>query len=135
MTAQRPRSDHSRLEVLSNADCLRLLQSVPLGRLVYTYGGLPAIRLVNFQVDDDTIVFNTGPGDKLRAAERGDVVGGGRDHQVRIDQVALVPGPLVLVQVRKFHLPANFVAVRLRVKGPRRIRTAGGCRGTAAAAP
>lgn len=75
MTAQRQTFDHSRLEVLSNADCLRLLQSVPLGRLVYTYGGLPAIRLVNFQVDDDTVVFNTGPGDKLRAAERGDVVG------------------------------------------------------------
>lgn len=66
--------DHSRLEIISTAECLRLLSSVPLGRLVYTYGGLPAIRLVNFVVDDDTLVFSTGPGDKLRAAERGDVV-------------------------------------------------------------
>ena len=66
--------DHARLEIVSNADCLRLLRSMPLGRLVYTYGGLPAVRLVNFVVDDDTIVFSTGSGDKLRAAERGDVV-------------------------------------------------------------
>lgn len=66
--------DHSRLAILSRADCLRLLGSVPLGRLVYTNGGLPAVRLVNFLVDADTIVFSTGPGDKFLAAERGDVV-------------------------------------------------------------
>ena len=68
------RIDHSRLAIVSPAECLRLLSTVPLGRLVYTYGGLPAIRLVNFVLDDDTIVFNTGQGDKFRAAERGDVV-------------------------------------------------------------
>ncbi|TDW77266.1 pyridoxamine 5'-phosphate oxidase family protein [Kribbella pratensis] len=66
--------DRSRLQILSAADCLRLLASVPLGRLVYTYAGLPAIRLVNFVLDDDTIVLNTGEGEKFRAAERGDVV-------------------------------------------------------------
>lgn len=66
--------DRSRLQILSPAECLRLLSSVPLGRLVYTYAGLPAIRLVNFVLDDDTIVFSTGEGDKFRAAERGDVV-------------------------------------------------------------
>lgn len=73
MTAQ-DRFDHSRLEVLDQAECLDLLRTVPLGRLVYTTGGLPAVRLVNFVLDDDTIVFSTGPGDKFRAAERGDVV-------------------------------------------------------------
>ncbi|MGZ0153551.1 pyridoxamine 5'-phosphate oxidase family protein [Kribbella sp. WER1] len=67
-------SDRSRLEILAPAECLRLLESVPLGRLVYTYAGLPAVRLVNFVLDDDTIVFSTGQGDKFRAAERGDVV-------------------------------------------------------------
>lgn len=66
--------DRSRLRILSPADCLQLLGTVPLGRLVYTYAGLPAIRLVNYVLDDDTIVFSTGPGDKFRAAERGDVV-------------------------------------------------------------
>jgi len=68
------RFDRSRLEIIGPADCLRLLASVPLGRLVYTHGGLPAVRLVNFVLDDDTIVFSTGQGDKFRAAERGDVV-------------------------------------------------------------
>jgi nitroimidazol reductase NimA-like FMN-containing flavoprotein (pyridoxamine 5'-phosphate oxidase superfamily) len=66
--------DRSRLQIVGPAECLHLLRSVPLGRLVYTYAGLPAIRLVNFVVDDDTIVFSTGQGDKFRAAERGDVV-------------------------------------------------------------
>jgi len=69
-----PQFDHSRLEIVSNPECLRLLGSVPLDRLIYTYGGLPEVRLVNFVLDDDTIVFSTGPGDKFRAAERGDVV-------------------------------------------------------------
>jgi hypothetical protein len=69
-----PYLDHSRLEVVNRAECLRLLGSVPLGRLVYTRNGLPAVRLVNFLLDGDTIVFSTGPGDKLLAAERGDVV-------------------------------------------------------------
>ncbi|TDD50061.1 pyridoxamine 5'-phosphate oxidase family protein [Kribbella antibiotica] len=73
-TSVAPRFDHSRLEILSPASCLGLLRSVPLGRLVYTHGGLPAIRLVNFVLDDDTIVFSTGQGDKFHAAERGDVV-------------------------------------------------------------
>ncbi|MEV0804522.1 pyridoxamine 5'-phosphate oxidase family protein [Kribbella sp. NPDC050281] len=73
MTTQ-PEFDRSLLEIVSNVDCLRLLRSIPLGRLVYTHAGLPAVRLVNFVLDDDTIVFSTGPGDKLRAAERGDVV-------------------------------------------------------------
>ncbi|WP_328997842.1 pyridoxamine 5'-phosphate oxidase family protein [Kribbella sp. NBC_00709] len=66
--------DHSRLQILGPVECLGLLGSVPLGRLVYTYAGLPAIRLVNFVLDDDTIVLSTGQGDKFRAAERGDVV-------------------------------------------------------------
>lgn len=74
MTTSPPQFDRFRLAILGPAECLRMLQSVPLGRLVYTYGGLPAVRLVNFVLDDDTIVLSTGQGDKFRAAERGDVV-------------------------------------------------------------
>jgi len=72
--ATAPQFDHSRLEILSPAECLRLLRSVALGRLVYTFGGLPAVRLINFALVDDVIVFSTGRGDKFSAAERGDVV-------------------------------------------------------------
>jgi hypothetical protein len=68
------RFDHAGLEILEEADCRKLLATAPLGRLVFTTGGLPAVRLVNFFVDDDTVVFATADGDKYRAAERGDVV-------------------------------------------------------------
>lgn len=68
------RFDHSGLQILDQADCLKLLGSVPIGRLLFTLGGLPVIRLVNFAVDDRTVVFATTDGDKYRAAERGDVV-------------------------------------------------------------
>ncbi len=68
------RFDRTGLEILDPGECLKLLQSVPVGRLVFTQGGLPAVRLVNFTVDDDTIVFAADHGEKLRAAERGDVV-------------------------------------------------------------
>lgn len=74
MNATQGRFDHTGLRILDEAECLALLSSVPVGRLVYTRGGLPVIRLVNFAVDHDTIVFATGDGDKYRAAERGDVV-------------------------------------------------------------
>ncbi|MEI8412830.1 MULTISPECIES: pyridoxamine 5'-phosphate oxidase family protein [unclassified Kribbella] len=68
------RFDRTGLEILDPDECLRLLQSVPVGRFVFTQGGLPAVRLVNFTVDGDTIVFASDGGEKLQAAERGDVV-------------------------------------------------------------
>jgi nitroimidazol reductase NimA-like FMN-containing flavoprotein (pyridoxamine 5'-phosphate oxidase superfamily) len=68
------RFDHAGLEILDEAKCRKLLATVSLGRLVFTKGGLPAVRLVNFFVDDDTVVFATTDGDKYRAAQRGDVV-------------------------------------------------------------
>jgi nitroimidazol reductase NimA-like FMN-containing flavoprotein (pyridoxamine 5'-phosphate oxidase superfamily) len=68
------RFDQTGLEILDPDECLRLLQSVPVGRLVFTQGGLPAVRLVNFSVDADTIVFAADDGEKVQAAERGDVV-------------------------------------------------------------
>jgi hypothetical protein len=68
------RFDHAGLEILEEPECLKLLSTVAVGRLVFTRGGLPAVRLVNFLPDGETLVFATADGDKLRAAERGDVV-------------------------------------------------------------
>src|SRR4051794_33129614 len=73
MTGAR-RFDHAGLEILDEDECRELLATVPLGRLVFTQGGLPAVRLVHSLLDDDTIVFAPPDGDKHRAAERGDVV-------------------------------------------------------------
>jgi hypothetical protein len=66
--------DGTGFEILDAGECLRLLGSVPVGRLVFTQGGLPVVRLVNFLVDTDTIVFASDERDWLPAAHRGDVV-------------------------------------------------------------
>ncbi|TDU83807.1 nitroimidazol reductase NimA-like FMN-containing flavoprotein (pyridoxamine 5'-phosphate oxidase superfamily) [Kribbella voronezhensis] len=74
MSAPPRRFDHTGLQILDDDECLKLLSSVPVGRLVFTLGGLPAVRLVNFYVDERTVIFATADGDKYRAAQRGDVV-------------------------------------------------------------
>ena len=62
------------LEQLSRGECLRLMGSVPVGRIVYTRQALPAVELVNFVLDDGGIIIRTGAGSKLAAATRGAVV-------------------------------------------------------------
>jgi len=74
MNAASRRFDHSGLQILDDAECFALLSSVPIGRLVFTRGGLPVVRLVNFTLAEGAVLFATADGDKYRAAERGDVV-------------------------------------------------------------
>jgi uncharacterized protein len=62
------------LEQLSRDECLRLMGSVPVGRIVYTRQALPAVELVNFTLDGCDIVIRTDAGGKLAAATRGAVV-------------------------------------------------------------
>lgn len=66
--------DRDGLEVMTAAECFRLLATQPVGRLVYHDGGLPAVRLVNFVVDQGAVLFRTGGGQTFLAAERGEVV-------------------------------------------------------------
>jgi uncharacterized protein len=56
------------LKHLTRDECMRLMASVPVGRIVYTRQALPAVEVVNFTVDRGDIVFRTGAGDKLTAA-------------------------------------------------------------------
>lgn len=67
-------SDSSVLEHLSRGECMRLMGSVPVGRIVYTRQALPAVELVNFTLDNGDIVIRTDAGGKLAAATRGAVV-------------------------------------------------------------
>ena len=68
-------SDDSALKRLSRAECLRLMASVPVGRIIYTRQALPAVELVNFALDDDgDIIIRTDRSGKLAAATRGAVV-------------------------------------------------------------
>jgi uncharacterized protein len=56
------------LELLDEAECLRLLGSCPVGRVAFTMGGLPAVFPVNFALVEGDILFRTGEGSKLTAA-------------------------------------------------------------------
>ena len=67
-------TNDSGVEHLSRDQCMRLLGSVPLGRIVYTRGALPAVELVNFALDNGDIIIRTDPSGKLAAATRGAVV-------------------------------------------------------------
>ena len=62
------------LAVLSREQCLRLMATVPVGRVIYTRHAMPAVEVVNFTVDTGDIVFRTAPSGKLLAAIRGAVV-------------------------------------------------------------
>jgi hypothetical protein len=43
------------LEKLSRYECMRLMRSVPVGRIVYTRQALPAVELVNFTTSANSI--------------------------------------------------------------------------------
>ena len=67
-------SDGSALTQLSRHECLMLMASVPVGRIIYTRRALPAVELVNFALDEGDIVIRTDGSGKLAAATRGAVV-------------------------------------------------------------
>jgi uncharacterized protein len=67
-------SDGLGLKQLSRDECLHLMTSVPVGRIIYTRQALPAVELVNFAVDNGDIIIKTDYGGKLAAATRGAVV-------------------------------------------------------------
>jgi nitroimidazol reductase NimA-like FMN-containing flavoprotein (pyridoxamine 5'-phosphate oxidase superfamily) len=62
------------VEKLSRAECVRLLASVPVGRLCYTANAMPTIQPVNFVLDGDRLVIRTSSASKLAAATRRSVV-------------------------------------------------------------
>ena len=73
-------SDGSALQHLSRDECLTLMASVPVGRIIYTRRALPAVELVNFALDEGDIVIRTDRSGKLAAATRGAVVAFEADH-------------------------------------------------------
>ena len=68
------------LEILSQDQCRDLLHRGGIGRVAVTLAALPAIFPVNYAVLDDSIIFLTGEGTKLRAALEGAVVAFEVDH-------------------------------------------------------
>ena len=66
--------DSAGLQVLSPAECVELLATTPIGRVVFTDHALPAVQPVNFVLDGTTVVMRTTPGSKLAVAARNTVV-------------------------------------------------------------
>ena len=67
-------SDGSALRQLSREECLQLMASALVGRVIYTRQALPAVELVNFALDQGDIVIRTDRSGKLAAAAHGAVV-------------------------------------------------------------
>ena len=59
---------------LSRDECLRLMASVPVGRIIYTRQALPAVDLVNFTLDRGDIIIRIDRSGTLAGATRGAVV-------------------------------------------------------------
>lgn len=66
--------DHAGLETLPFDTCLRLLASVPLGRIGFYADGEVIILPVNHAVDGQDVVFQAAGGSKLTAAEQQELV-------------------------------------------------------------
>jgi uncharacterized protein len=67
-------SDGPAPQQLSRDECLRLMASVSMGRIIYTRQALPAVELVNFALDHGDIVIKTDGAGKLAAATRQAIV-------------------------------------------------------------
>jgi nitroimidazol reductase NimA-like FMN-containing flavoprotein (pyridoxamine 5'-phosphate oxidase superfamily) len=59
---------------VDDAECWRLLESAPLGRVGLTDGALPVIMPVHFTLWHGEVAFASLPDVKIRSAERGDVL-------------------------------------------------------------
>ena len=66
--------DAGGLEILGDDECLALLQTTPVGRIVFTHQALPAVQPVNYAMDGRDVIIRTSPGSKLAAAARSAVV-------------------------------------------------------------
>lgn len=75
LRAQEASGDPGDLQRLSVGDCLELLATRSTGRLAYIRrAGVPDIVPVNYVLHDGAIHVRSGPGPKLQAAERRDLV-------------------------------------------------------------
>jgi nitroimidazol reductase NimA-like FMN-containing flavoprotein (pyridoxamine 5'-phosphate oxidase superfamily) len=88
-------TDHAGLEILPFEACLQLLASVPVGRVGFFADGEVVVLPVNHVVDGQDVVFRTGRGSKLSAAEVQDLVTfevDEYDEQTRSGWIVVVTG-------------------------------------------
>jgi uncharacterized protein len=73
-------TDHAGLEILPVDECLRLLASVPIGRVGFVADGEVVILPVNHVVDGQDVIFRTAYGSKVAAAGGQDRAAFEADH-------------------------------------------------------
>jgi uncharacterized protein len=59
---------------LGRAECLQLLGTVPVGRLIFTMNALPAVRPMNFALADGLILLRTAADSTVARKLHGDIV-------------------------------------------------------------
>jgi hypothetical protein len=135
-------SDGSALEQLSRDECLRLMASVTVGRIIYTRRALPAVELVNFALDHGDIIIRTDSGGKLAAATQHSVVGFEADRLdadqqagwsvTAIGQSQEVTDPAEIGQLQKIGLTSwtlgvreHFIRISPEILNGRRLRAVG----------
>jgi uncharacterized protein len=94
-------TDHAGLEILPSDECLRLLASVPVGRVGFVADGEVVILPVNHVVDGQDVIFRTATGSKAAAAEGQDRAAFEADHyneQTRTGWSVLVNGRAEVVE-------------------------------------
>ena len=87
--------DHAGLEILPFDECLRLLASVPVGRVGFCADGEVVVLPVNHVVDGQDVVFRTARGAKLSSAQAQNPVAfeaDGYDQEARSGWSVLVNG-------------------------------------------
>jgi uncharacterized protein len=92
--------DHAGLETIPLDDCLRLLASVPLGRVGFLSDGEVVMLPVNHAISGQDVVFRTTLGSKLSAAESENSVTFEADHydaRRRVGWSVLVTGRAEMV--------------------------------------
>lgn len=92
--------DHAGLETLPFDTCLRLLSSVPLGRIGFYADGEVVMLPVNHAVDGQDVVFQAAGGSKLTAAEQQELVAfeaDDYDERTRAGWSVLVTGRAAVV--------------------------------------
>jgi uncharacterized protein len=67
--------DRNGLQILTRAECLRLLETATIGRVLTSHRALPVALPVTYALQEDSVVFRTGPGTKLHGVDRGAVLG------------------------------------------------------------
>ena len=94
-------TDHAGLEILPFDECLRLLASVPVGRVAFVADGEVVVLPVNHVVDGQDVIFRTAHGSKIAAAGEQDRAAFEADHyneQTRSGWSVLVTGRAEVVE-------------------------------------